>query len=755
VGAVTDHALYTLGLDGLVTTWNPGAERLKLYKGDEVVGRHYSIFYTEEDQQAGKPQLGLDKARELGRFADDEWRVRKDSSKFWAHIVIDPMLDDCGCLIGFAIITRDCTDRLEAQNAVRKSEEEFRKIFDSVSDGIFVSDSRRGDFIDVNEMGCAMFGYSRSELIGHNIGALSSGVPPYSQEGALLWFKKAQSGLPQRFEWHCKANDGHLFWVEISLRCLNLKGRDVGLASLRDITERKQRAAALLASELRYRRLFEAAQDGILILDESTGEITDVNPFLIDLLGYTREEYLGKRLWEIGFLKDVAASQGAFEELRNKGYIRYENLPLETKNGQKAEVEFVSNSYFAEGLRVIQCNIRDITKRKRTERELQESEAKLRKSQRLELVGQLAGGIAHDFNNQLGVVIGNLDLILDGAEENAGVTKLVRRALDGAMHATEMTKRLLAFSRKQLLAPSVVALNEMLPLILPMLERTLGEQITVELRAGPGLWLCEIDSSQLEDTILNLAINARDAMPRGGRLLIETDNVALDENYASRENELEPGDYVRLAISDTGTGMTPEILQRAFEPFFTTKDPDKGTGLGLSMVYGFVKQSKGHAKIYSELGYGTTVKLYLPRAMAVHSTAVEPSPIVEAPRGTETILVVEDNKGMRQVALDQLAGLGYLTLEASNAKDALVLLAEHPEIALLFSDVVMPGGMTGYDLVREARKRRPGLKVLLTSGYTSPSLTAGDADTEGLSLISKPFRMVDLAIGLRRILADA
>jgi CheY-like chemotaxis protein len=285
-----------------------------------------------------------------------------------------------------------------------------------------------------------------------------------------------------------------------------------------------------------------------------------------------------------------------------------------------------------------------------------------------------------------------------------------------------------------------------------MLKRTLGAHVEVEARLMPDLWLCSVDTTQIQDAILNLAINARDAMPRGGTLTIETQNASLDEYYAAQESEVVVGDYVLLAVSDTGSGMTKEVLARAFEPFFTTKGQERGTGLGLSMVYGFTKQSKGHAKIYSEVGHGTIVKIYLPRSLMERSRTAERPASAAPPHGTETILVVEDNEGIREVALDQLDRLGYRTFDAKNPREALALLDEHPEIAVLFTDVVMPGGMSGYDLVKEARKKRPDLKVLMTSGYTAPALANGVRELEGLEIINKPFRKADLAIKLRSVL---
>ncbi len=478
------------------------------------------------------------------------------------------------------------------------------------------------------------------------------------------------------------------------------------------------------------------AKDNRFVLLNRAGE---------ELLGYKRSEYLGRTDYDF-FPKEQADSFVARDrEVMSSGksqiiteepitthdrgirLLRTTKVPILDKEGQP---------------RYLLVYAEDITERKAIEQQL-------RQAVKMEAVGQLTGGIAHDFNNLLGIIIGNLDLVLE-AKSDPKLGELAQGALDGALRGAELVARLLAFSRKQPLHPAVINLNDRLPHIAAMLRRTLGEQVIVETKPGLDLWKSIADPSQVEEAILNLAINARDAMPRGGLLIIETANAKLDQDYAARNVDVTPGDYVLLAVSDNGHGMSPEVLEHAFEPFFTTKDVEKGTGLGLSMVYGFVKQSGGHIKIYSEIDHGTTAKIYLPRATSVET--VQPQPEIDATetrRGQELILVVEDNQGMRNVTLKQLRDLGYRTLEAENAKAALALLDGHPEIDLLFTDIVMPGGMSGIELAREASTRRPGLKILLTSGYTAHAMANGYHDINGLELLSKPFRKAELAAKLK------
>lgn len=370
--------------------------------------------------------------------------------------------------------------------------------------------------------------------------------------------------------------------------------------------------------------------------------------------------------------------------------------------------------------------------------------------QRLEAIGQLTGGIAHDFNNLLAVILGNCDLLRERLASDSELTELADEVIGAAEHGAELTRRLLAFARKQHLQPTALDLNDRLPEIVRLLKRTLGADISIEVSPGNALWLALVDPGQVDDALLNLAINARDAMPDGGHLVIETANVALSGDYAAEHIEVKPGDYVLLSVSDTGSGMPPNVVARAFEPFYTTKDVGRGTGLGLSQIYGWVKQSGGHIKIYSEVGHGTTVKLYLPRANAPAESVSESAPSSEtAPTGSETVLVVEDNPKLRRVVIHQLQVLGYSTLEAEDAQTALQIIQSGGDCELLFADVVMPGGMTGYELAKIVSATHPQMKILLTSGYTELAARIGNGDFHKYTVLSKPYRKIDLAQALR------
>lgn len=386
-----------------------------------------------------------------------------------------------------------------------------------------------------------------------------------------------------------------------------------------------------------------------------------------------------------------------------------------------------------------------------SEREYVESQ--LRQSQKMEAIGHLSGGIAHDFNNMLGVIAGSLDLMRRRIDKgDFGVEPFLNAASKAAERAAALTHRLLAFARQQPLAPKAIDANRMIANMSQLLSSTLGEHIRIEAVSAAGLWAVSADPHQLESAILNIAINARDAMPEGGKLTIETANAYLDEAYCSQHTEIEPGQFVMLAISDTGSGMRPEIVLHAFDPFFTTKPAGKGTGLGLSQVYGFVKQSRGHVKIYSEIGAGTTVKIYLPR-MIDAATVVPPVPtsLARPGRPGEAILVVEDDLLMRKLTTEALRELGYTVYDAEDANAALTILDGTPEIKLLFTDVVMPE-INGKELADMASHRRPDLKVMFTTGYTPNAVVHGGVLDQGVNFISKPFTLDRLATKVRSIL---
>ena len=386
--------------------------------------------------------------------------------------------------------------------------------------------------------------------------------------------------------------------------------------------------------------------------------------------------------------------------------------------------------------------------------EIEANEAQVRQAQKMAAIGQLTGGVAHDFNNILTVITGTIEILEDAVKDRPHLAQITDMISAAASRGADLTKHLLAFARQQPLQPRSTDVNALVIDDARLLRSTLGEQIEIDSMLAHDAAPALIDPSQLSTAILNLALNARDAMPNGGKLTLETKNVVLDENYASMNSEVKPGNYVMIAVSDTGEGIPGSLLDKVFEPFFTTKDVGKGSGLGLSMVYGFVKQSNGHINIYSEEGHGTTVKLYLPQAAGVADAPATETGISGGEHGDETILIVEDDALVREYVVTQISRFGYHTLAASNAAEALAIINGAEPVDLLFTDVIMPGGMNGRQLATEALKRRPGLKVLYTSGYTENAIVHHGRLDAGVLLLPKPYLSSDLARMIRTALAS-
>jgi hypothetical protein len=489
--------------------------------------------------------------------------------------------------------------------------------------------------------------------------------------------------------------------------------------------------------------LFESAQDGILILDAKTGQITDVNPFLIKMLDYTYEELLGKALWEIGLFRDVEASKEAFQKLTATGYVRYEDLPLRTKGGLSISVEFVSNVYRVNGMEVIQCNIRDITVRKRAER----SEQLLRQSQRMETVGQLAAGIAHDFNNLLGVILGYCELLEERRDLPESASKMIVQIHGAGASAKYLTQDLLSFSGRKVSVPVRLDLNATVSRLHTMLKRLIGDDIELVSKSGGDLGAIKADPIQVEQILLNLAVNSRDAMSPGGRITIETANVEMDEDNASQSSS----PCVMLAVSDTGIGMDAETKSRIFDPFFSTKEAAKGTGLGLSTVLGIVTQSRAKIHVDSKPGQGTTFKIFFPRCddALVTLQQAKPEPVRG---GSETILLVDDNDHLRFLTKQLLQNCGYAVLDSGSPREALRIAAEHTgALPLMITDVVMPD-ICGPSLAKQLSETRPETRVLYTSGCSDDAIFKQPMLGPHFHFLEKPYTRDDLMRTVRKLL---
>jgi two-component system, cell cycle sensor histidine kinase and response regulator CckA len=505
-------------------------------------------------------------------------------------------------------------------------------------------------------------------------------------------------------------------------------------------------AEALRSSEVRYRRLFAAAQYGILILDSTTGLITDVNPYLIELLDCTHEEFVRKTLWEIGLFKDPEAAKAAFASLQASSYVRYADVPLKTKGGRPISVEVVSDAYTEKGETLIQCSIRDITQRQYAE----ESGRRLLHTQKMEVVGQLTGGLAHDFNNLLGVILNYCEILSDQAELGGSSNKMIAGIHDAVTTGKILTQRLLTFSRRQVWQPVVLDLNATVNHTAVMLGRLTGENVELAFALQSDLGAIEADPGQIEQVLMNLVINARDAMPGGGKVSIGTANVDIDEASARLHSPIEAGRYVMLTVSDTGTGMDLETQSHIFEPFFSTKAPGSGTGLGLSTVFSIVRDSGGTIGVYSEPGHGTSFRIYLPRCDKA-PIVIQPGAAMPIQGGNETILLVEDCNPLRHLTQLLLESLGYTILSSGDAVDAIRMAGEHRgPLPLMITDVVMPG-VSGPVLAEKVASIRPEIKVLFTSGYSADEFAQSAPDTER-AFLTKPFGRDDLAAKVREIL---
>jgi PAS domain S-box-containing protein len=658
-----------------------------------------------------------------------------------ATVVLVALLLDMG-----AVYARLARRFAAGQEALRHEIEENKRIFETSLDLIMITD-RRGRILRISPSARAMLGYEPEEMVGRSGRDF---VYPDDLEAVREEMRMARRGkLTRHFETRYRHKSGDVVplawcgvWSEPEQRHFFIG---------RDMTESRKARDALFDSEQMALGILDTAIDGFIQFD-AAGTVLDWNRQSEAIFGWPRKEVIGRPFAEFGIPADIRDdfSQRLTKFVRASDRSvpvqRYESKGLR-RDGSAFPVEVSMTALRRGDGYVLNAFVRDLTEKIKIEEQF-------RQAQKMEAVGQLTGGLAHDFNNLLAIIIGNLDL-LDGSLTDAEQRELLREAVGAALSGSELTRRLLAFARRQPLQPEPIDLNELLGGISKLLGRTLGEHIEVQVELDPTIPFVLADRVQLETAVANLATNARDAMPDGGRLYIATRSGRLDEEYAAQHVEVEPGDYVAIEISDTGQGMPPDVLARIFEPFFTTKEVGKGTGLGLSMVFGFMKQSRGHINVYSEPGRGTTFRLYLkPASRASIESVAEAPPIQPALDRRATVLVVEDNHRLRQVVVKQLTSLGLAVLEAENAQQALERLREAETVDLVFSDVVLPGGMDGIALTSEIVRRDPQAKILLTSGFPGKRL----ADAEGLGstvrLLSKPYRKDELTRAVREALDE-
>ncbi len=614
VESVKDYAIFTLSTDGIVTSWNAGAEQSKGYRADEIIGQHFSVFYSAEDQAADLPGRALQAAIETGKFEHEGWRVRKDGTTFWASVVIDPVRDANGTLLGFTKITRDVTERKKAADALHATEEQFRILVQGVTDYAIYMLSPTGTITNWNAGAGRIKGYTQEEVVGTHFSRFYTEEDRQNDLPMKALACAAADGSFENEGWRVR-KDGSMFWAHVVLDPIySAMGELVGFAKItRDITERRNAAETL---EKTREALFQA--------------------------------------------------------------------------------------------------------------------------QKLESIGKLTGGVAHDFNNLLSVISNGLEILRMTVKTEPG-TKVLESMERAADRGASLTRQLLSFARQQPYQKEKHDINRVIRSFGAVLRRANTSKIGFTLRLAPSLPIVSMDATQFETSLLNLVVNAGDAMADGGIVTVATEAVQLGRDQV---NNLAAGIYVKVSVSDTGEGIPAEVIPRVFEPFFTTKPVGKGTGLGLSQVYGFAQQSDGDLTVESTVGEGTVISIYLP---ALDASRLEPA---STPQAQDKVLVVDDQPDVLDMAVELFRSLGYEVLSANNGEEALAIMAKTPDLDVLFTDVVMPG-MSGIELGKKARDMLSKVKVILVSGYAEPALKGGDESLNSFQFIAKPYRVAEVVKGLR------
>jgi len=713
VNSASDTAIISTDPNGFVTSWNSGAERIFGWTQSEMLGESLSRLFTEEDRTGGLLEREICSARNFGMGGGEEgWRLRKDGSSFWAVGELSPIRDG-GTIVGYTKIVRDRTVQREAEEAIRE-ERHALELLNRAGSALAIENDVKALVQIVTDAGV--------ELSGAQFGAFFYNLINDVGESYMLY---TLSGAPEEaFSKFPMPRNTQVFAPTFN---------GEGIVRSPDITKDPRYGHNKPRKGMPEGHLPVRSYLAVPVISRS-GEVIGGLFFGHEQAGVFTER-----------------SERGLAGLAAEAAVAIDNARL----SQAAQREIAERKRAEEALRDLNASLEEQVASRTAE--LQRKEEIIRQAQKMEAVGQLTGGIAHDFNNLLQVVLGNLDTLARNLPVESGrMHRAVNHALNGAKRAAALTQRLLAFSRRQPLDPKPIDVNILVNGLSDLVHRTIGETISFETVLGAGLWRCEADPNELESAIINLAVNARDAMPEGGKLTIETANTHIDEAYAATHSEVVPGQYISVCVSDTGSGMDERTIAQAFEPFFTTKAVGKGTGLGLSQVYGFVKQSGGHVKIYSEVGQGTSVKLYLPRLFAGAGQQEHAEEDQIAPEGAqeETILVVEDDDDVRTYSVEILRELGYRVVEAHDGLSALRLLERQPRVDLLFTDVVLPGGMTGAQVAAQACALRPSLKVLFTTGYARNAIIHHGRLDKGVQLISKPFSLQELAAKVRDVMDE-
>ena len=743
----------TIDESGTILSFNRAAERAFGYRAAEVIGGRVETLMPEPHASQHHRYLSSylkgGNSAILGKGPRELEGKRKDGSTFPMELAISEMrIGERYIFIG---AIRDITERIRTEGALRESEQKLRRVFESAAIGISTNDLA-GHYIETNATYQNLLGLSEDELRGKTFRDFTHPDDIEVEERA---FDELLAGRMDSYQVDKRYihKDGSPIWVNLNVALLkDAAGAIIGsLAIVEDITDRKRIEDELRISEARLAESQRIAGLGNWVWDIATNDLSWSDE-LYRIFGREPREFIASYPKFIAAIhpEDQTQVEEAVRQTLEEGEPYGVDHRVVWPDGSIHAVYERGEVFFDAAGKPVRMSgtAQDITARK-------EIEEQLLQAQKMEAVGQLTGGVAHDFNNLLAVMMGNLELIGARVEADGAVGEMVGRGVKAAERGAALTHRLLAFSRKQTLLPTSIDLNQLVAGMSDMLRRTLGETINIETGGAEDLWLCVADQPQLENALLNLAINARDAMPQGGRLKIETANISLGDELTAAQVDVEPGDYVTLTVSDTGSGIDEDTLTHVFEPFFTTKDVGKGSGLGLSMVYGFAKQSGGSAAISSILGEGSTVILYLPVLQAEADAIAESQSHSEAPQSHgERILVVEDDEEVRALAVSLLSDLGYETVEANCAQTALDLMAHTGAIDLVLSDVVLPGAMNGPDMVAEIQRDIPAIRIVYMTGYAEEAFDHHGKLDERTHIIHKPFRKFDFACAVRLALDE-
>jgi PAS domain S-box-containing protein len=754
VEAVSDYAIFMLDPDGIVTTWNAGAARFKGYTAQEIIGQHFSMFYTEEDRQVGLPLRALNTAVTEGRFEQEGWRVRKDGTRMWAHVVIDPIQTDDGKLIGFAKITRDMTERKAAQDALRSSENRFRLLVQGVTDYAIYMLDPEGRVASWNRGAQRFKGYTEDEILGEHFSRF------YTEEDRAVELPRraletaVREGRFEQEGWRIR-KDGTRMWAHVVIDPLyHDDGTLVGYAKItRDLSERKVAREALRLSEERFRLLVQGVSDYAIYMLDTEGRVANWNTGAQRFKGYTEQEILGEHFSRFYTDEDRAAGvpARALATAVNEGRFEQEGWRVR-KDGSRFWAHVIIDAIRNDDGTLIGFAkvTRDVTERRAAQEALEQTRAALFQAQKMETVGQLTGGIAHDFNNLLAVVLGNLELMRKRLPDEPKLRTMLDNTVQAAERGVALTRRMLAFARRQELKVEPVQVPNLVRDMSDLVQRSIGPMVHIETRFPLRLAPAFADPSQLELAILNLIVNARDAMPAGGTITVS----AREERLSDKPHGLQPGDYICVSVADTGEGMDDATLARAVEPFFTTKGLGKGTGLGLSTIHGFAEQSGGRLFLKSRKGEGTTAEIWLPAARPDPVTLpTEPADEPAIGGGWSgpglTVLVVDDDSLVLTNTSAMLEDMGHEVIEATSAEQALRALRRARRVDLVITDQLMPG-MTGTELLEAIKAEWPHVPVMLASGYAElpPS-----SDPHLLKL-SKPFRQTDLARAIALVMQE-